>query len=173
VYDKTKNLRILEAISYEFNEERSRVRADLFEDDLAANTTIFLTEFRFSSRDDTEVIFTHDVRAKTCKKETRNAPHEHLCFRDNTRRVRHIVLGGRLHASVLTYQTADRAFDIVASHERRGRPGPEEHCIPISGATFEHQRNVYSFDSDIRFFDIRLGIGNQAIFELPDSCRGI
>jgi len=129
-----------------------------------------LTQFIFARRDDTQEIFTHDHTAKTCKREHVSAPFEHICFRDNHRRVRHITLGGSLHASILRYTTADHDFEVIAAHERRGRPGPEEHCIPVSGAAFEHQRRNYQFDADIHFFDVRPGVGNQAIFELPEAC---
>jgi len=84
--------------------------------------------------------------------------------------VRHVVIGGRLFASVLRYTDQNGEFEAIAAHEHRGRER-EEPCIPVSGAIFSHQQQRFTFESEIRFYDVRPGIGNAAIFELPDSCR--
>jgi len=167
IFDKKNDFRGIEAISYEFNPERPRLRTDLFIDELSQNRTVFLTEFQIGRPGNVVDVYTYTQG--TCKKDTRG-PLQRTCFRDNHRRVRHVVIGGRLFASVLLYADQNGEYEMIASHEHRGRER-EEPCIPVSGAIFSHQQDRYTFDAEIRFYDVRPGIGNGAIFELPESCR--
>jgi len=96
-------------------------------------------------------------------------------MRDNHRRVMNVTLGETLRASILRYTDENRVRDFLVAHprERYDREMREHECVPISGAFFRHQQDRYSFEARIEFFDFRHGIGNEAIFELPDSCRNL
>jgi len=59
VYDKTKDFRAIEFISYEFNNQRPRMRVDRYIDEIDKNRTLFMTEYMFGREDEFVEIFTH------------------------------------------------------------------------------------------------------------------
>lgn len=45
------------------------------------------------------------------------------------------------------------------------------HRSPFSGIFLEHHQRNYKFDSRVDFWNVKIGIGNPIVFELPDVCR--
>jgi len=162
VYDKPKDFRALEFISYDFNEFRPRMRVDMFIDEIGKNRTLFLSEYMFGREDEYVEVYTH-IKDQ-CKKERRDRPFRKICVRDNHHEQLELTIGGHLRAKLFRYTREKTQSDMLVTVEK---------CIPIGGAFFEHQQHHYSFDAEVHFYDIREGIGNPVVWELPESCRNI
>ena len=80
---------------------------------------------------------------------------------DNHRQQIDLTVGGTLKSKLYRYTREKFSTDVLVS---------EEHCIPIGGALLEHHEHQYSFDADIRFYNVRHGIGNPVVWELPAHC---
>jgi len=159
VYDKPKNFTAFEFISYDFNHERARV--DVFVDELSVNKTFFMTQWFFGRREQGVEVFTY-TKEKGCVKEARTAPFREICVRDNHRENIDVTIGGILRAKLYRFSREQFQSDqLVAEHD----------CVPISGAFFDHHATTYSFDADVRYYNIRHGIGNPVVWELPAACR--
>jgi len=128
--------------------------------EIGKNRTLFISEYIFGHEDEYITVFTH--MKDSCKKERREVPFRKICVRDNHHEQLDLTIGGSLRAKLYRYTREKTQSDMLVS---------EEHCFPISGAFFEHHKNVYTFDADIHFYDVRHGIGNPMVWELPESCQ--
>jgi len=142
-------------------QDRTRALRSAFmvPDEIDKNRTLFMTEYVFGREDEFVEVFTH-VKDQ-CKKERRDSPFRKICVRDNHHHQVDLTIGGHLRAKLYRYTREKQQSDMLVSEER---------CIPIGGAFFDHHKHHYSFDAEIHFYDIREGIGNPVVWELPESC---
>jgi len=158
IYDRPKNFRAIELISYDNKAQRHRI--DIFVDELSENRTFYQTTWIFGRPGfGNQLVFTHNKDG--CTRTTRDEPFRSICVRDNHRQQLDLLVGGHLRSKLFRYTQQQLVTDVLVA---------EEGCVPIGGAMLEHHERQYSFDADIRFYNIRFGIGNPVIWELPANC---
>jgi len=85
-------------------------------------------------------------------------PFPKLCVHENHKQEFHFTIGLGYPVVFYGYDKADRRSDIVVS---------EHLCAPVSGVFFDH----HSFEARINYWDVKLGVGNPIVFELPKACE--
>jgi hypothetical protein len=89
-------------------------------------------------------------------------PMREACVHENHHEERKLIIGGTLHARWFGFTTQERQRNMIVS---------EHECIPVEGSFLEHHNRHYQFDGAVQFWNIRHGIGNPIIFEIPHMCR--
>jgi len=150
--------RFFEFISYDY--ERKHVRADLFDDLVTENKTLFATVWVYGERDGSTKLYYMDHQRHTCTATHEAKPFERICVHDNHRHKIHFTLGGRLEATMYRYDVHETRNDMVVSREM---------CVPIQGHFASHHKDDNAIER-VEYFNVRLGIGNPVVWILPEIC---
>jgi len=155
-FDHRSNTSFFETISYDF--DNHRVRIDAFTDHMRQfhRFTVFEEMSRKDGR--SRIYFIEDGK---CTVKIQPEPMPEACVRDNHHEERHLIIGGELEATWYGFTTAEYQRNVVVSRH---------HCLPIEGVLFEHHGRQYQFDLRVNYWNVRHGIGNPVIFELPSIC---
>jgi len=149
------NMSFFETISYDY--ERLALRVDRF--DHHDRQRHHFTRFEETRGG---VHYVIHVEGSTCKVETRKDPIRELCVPETHREERHVLVGGFLEATWYGFRTPTfQDWVLVSRH----------HCNPIEGVFFEHHDHVRTFEGRVDFFNVKHGIGNPVIFEIPPFCK--
>jgi len=151
--------RFFEFISYDH--ERRHLRADLFDDLVTENKTLFATVWEYGERDGSRKIYYLDHDKHTCTATHEMKPFDRLCVHDNHRHRQHFSIGARLEATLYRYDMHETRNDMVVTREL---------CVPIQGHFVRHHKENTEVER-VEYFNVRLGIGNPVVWVLPEICR--
>jgi len=156
IWDPVTKIRAFEFLSYDYHHKRLRV--DIFEDEIAQNVTLRETIWIFETPQGYQDRF---VSTKgVCTRTRVTLPFRKACVEDNHHELHHLTIGGFLHATLYRYRRETNIGDFLVSTEG---------CFPIEGRFLTHHSGVTT-DAHIRYFNIRHGIGNPAVWIIPEHC---
>jgi len=156
-FERSKNESYFEMVSYDHKFEALRVdRFEFFRTDKHRHhSSRFLLKDR---RDNKLKEYVYDRKTDSCTTKTDNRPFPKFCVRENHKQEFKFTIGLGYHVVWYGYDHKDARREIVVS---------EHGCAPISGHFFEH----HHFEDRVDFWDVKLGIGNPIVFELPAACH--
>jgi len=165
-HDVRRNVSFFETISYDH--ERLRMRVDVFSgrDRAFHHTTIF----EETDRQGNNYVFVVHHSNGTCDTRTRPEPLREACVRENHHEEFRLTIGGHLHCTFYGFTNNGHQSNVVAAHSRHNG-GNEDHCIPVEGVFLARHDNSVSVDARLAFFNVKIGIGNPIVFEVPKICK--
>jgi len=101
------------------------------------------------------------VNKGVCTRTRVTMPFRRACVEDNHHELHHLTLGGSLRASLYRYRRETNIRDFLVAAET---------CVPIEGWFLTHHDNHVSFGAEVRYFNVRHGIGNPAVWIIPEHC---
>eukprot|EP01128_Nolandella_sp_AFSM9_P010355 TRINITY_DN7136_c0_g1_i1.p1 TRINITY_DN7136_c0_g1~~TRINITY_DN7136_c0_g1_i1.p1 ORF type:complete len:198 (-),score=62.08 TRINITY_DN7136_c0_g1_i1:197-790(-) len=160
-YDHRSNATFHERLAVD--EHNRRIRVDVFADVLSTDKKVKLTIYEhYDAKDKLTKIFTYSNGQCTLNKV--QVPWKKACVKDGHHHTMDYTIGGHLHATLYFYDKEGQAGYFSVS---------KEGCNPIQGVFLSHHEKTFTLEDKINYINVRHGIADRAIFELPFSCQQI
>jgi len=155
-YDKKRDLHFYETVSYDYLNGRARIDAFTYHDKEVHLYTLLTAPSR---KDGKTRLYT--IKDGVCDVKMIDKVRE-ACVPEKPKKTRHLTIGGTLDAVMYAYGNETMVETLLVAAKT---------CVPIEGMFFEHHNRDYSFGAVVKFLNIKIGIGNKAIWRIPTECQ--